>query len=69
MKTGINYTHKIFNHKSEQILQQTCKEYNIKQTGKLQPWLGGLDVKAKRKRILKATKARATDAGETLFLI
>ena len=63
----INQVHDLFNHMSEQVLRQTCKERKIKLTDQLKPCPGCLYAKAKRKRIMKTSKVRATKAGERLF--
>ena len=66
--TNINHAHDIFNHMSEQVLEQKCKEHNISLTGKLQACPGYLYAKAKMTKIMKATNIRATTAGERLFM-
>ena len=65
---NINVAHNLFNHISEQVLQQTCKERNIKLTGQLKPCQGCLYAKSKRKRIMKTSNVRANRAGERLFI-
>ena len=67
IRMEINHAHDIFNHMSEQVLKQTCKEHNTYLTGKLQTCLGCLYAKTKRKKTLKATNTRAFTAGERLF--
>ena len=64
----INAAHDLFNHMSEQVLHQTCKERKIKLTGQLKPCPGCLYAKAKRKRIMKTSNIRGTKVGETLFI-
>ena len=64
----INYAHDIFNHTSDQVLRQTCKEHKIRLTGRLQQCPGCLNAKAKRKRILKSIRIRATKARERSFI-
>ena len=67
-RIDINRAHDILNHMSEQVLKQTCKEYNKTLIGKLQACTGYLNAKAKRKKIMKATNKRATTASKTYLL-
>ena len=64
----INSAHDLFNHMSEQVLRQTCKERNIKLMGQLKPYPGYLYAKTKRKRIMKTSNVKATKAGERVFI-
>ena len=50
VRMDINHAQDIFNHMSEQVLTQTCKEHNITLIGKLQTYSGCLYAKAKGKR-------------------
>ena len=45
---AINIAQDIFNHMSEEVLQQICKERYIKLTSQLKPYPGRLYVKGKK---------------------
>ena len=56
----INQVYDLFNHMSQQVLRQPCKDTKIKLMGQLKPCPACLYAKAKRKRIMKTSNIRAT---------
>ena len=64
----INIAHDKFGHVNEELLRKTCKEANIKLTGKLKDCLGCLVSKARAKGVSKATNERSKVPGDRLFM-